>query len=490
MARFDISKFASTLPAVSNPDTEREQIEYLPLDKLKADSNNFYSLDGIEELAGNIEMIGLQQPIRVRADGDHYTIVSGHRRCAALRTLVKGGQDRFSSVPCIIERDNGESPAMREMRLICANSDTRKMSSSDIAKQLARMRELFYQLSQEGYEFRGKNRDMAAEAIGISKTKAARLEFIRSHLAPDFAYLWEKGKVNESAAYELAHFEPDFQQRLARIYNGGKGLPVSENLAELCKIVSGGATYEPTMTCPGGKACTHGDAALRHDASASSWERKCKGEVCCLNCDAATRSWSPCERMCAAAQKRRSKANAKEKAANEKRAEKELQKNYARLRATCERMVRAADAAGLDDKVRANDGYMSGAGHEIGLLRRYARGEWKENEKPYFCDFELEKCSTLAKCAQTLHCTTDYLLGLTEELTPQPSAAFVDGNKLPPRSGEYYCRFDCQGATIYSVAHWDSVLKRWAFGSNGAEIEARCLGWYPLPEKVKEEDKR
>ena len=237
------------------------------------------------------------------------------------------------------------------------------------------------------------------------------------------------------------------------------------------------------MTCPGGKACTHGDAALRHDASASRWESKCKGKVCCLKCDKATRSWSPCERMCAAAQKRRSEANAKEKAANEKRAEKELRKNYARLRATCERMVRAADAAGLDDKVRANDGYSGGGGHEVGLLRRYARGEWNEGERPYFYDFELEKCSTLAKCAQTLHCTTDYLLGLTEELTPQPITAFVDGAKLPPRDGEYYCRFDGCGTSLYVIACWDGALKRWKFKNSGCEIEAMCLGWYPLPKK-------
>ena len=30
---------------------------------------------------------------------------------------------------------------------------------------------------------------------------------------------------------------------------------------------------------------------------------------------------------------------------------------------------------------------------------------------------------------------------------------------------------------------WDSALKSWHFGNNGgAKIDARCLGWYPLPE--------
>ena len=99
--KFDMSEFLKPA-AVSNQDTGREQIVYLPLDQLRADENNFYSLDGIDELAANIELIGLQQPIRARKDGDGYIIVSGHRRSAALRLLVEDGQKRFAEAPCII----------------------------------------------------------------------------------------------------------------------------------------------------------------------------------------------------------------------------------------------------------------------------------------------------------------------------------------------------------------------------------------------------
>ena len=85
--KFDMSEFLKPA-AVSNQDTGREQIVYLPLDQLRADENNFYSLDGIDELAANIELIGLQQPIRARKDGDGYIIVSGHRRSAALAGTI------------------------------------------------------------------------------------------------------------------------------------------------------------------------------------------------------------------------------------------------------------------------------------------------------------------------------------------------------------------------------------------------------------------
>ena len=62
--------------AVSNLDTEnREQIEYIDIDLIDDDPRNFYVLSDLEELAANIELCGLQQPIRVRqGKGDHVVI--------------------------------------------------------------------------------------------------------------------------------------------------------------------------------------------------------------------------------------------------------------------------------------------------------------------------------------------------------------------------------------------------------------------------------
>ena len=80
--KFDITAaFAQAVGSVSKSDTDREAIEYIGLDKLEADPGNFYSLDGLEDLASNIQLCGLQQPIRVRPSEDgRYVIVSGHRR--------------------------------------------------------------------------------------------------------------------------------------------------------------------------------------------------------------------------------------------------------------------------------------------------------------------------------------------------------------------------------------------------------------------------
>lgn len=208
---------AGILGSVSPSDTE-EQIEYIPLQNLVSDERNFYSMDGVEELAANIELIGLQQPLRVlKGENGFYVIVSGHRRAAALRLLAEEAPEKWARVPCIVEKP-GASPELEELRLIMANADTRRMSSADMAKQAERVETLLYELKEQGYEFPGRMRDHVAEACKVSATKLAELKVIRERLAPDWRRLWEENKINHSTAYTIAKEDPDIQRRLAYEY--------------------------------------------------------------------------------------------------------------------------------------------------------------------------------------------------------------------------------------------------------------------------------
>ena len=57
---------ADVLKGVPNLGTSKKQLEYIKRELIDPDPNNFYSLTGIEELAANIQLCGLQQPILVR----------------------------------------------------------------------------------------------------------------------------------------------------------------------------------------------------------------------------------------------------------------------------------------------------------------------------------------------------------------------------------------------------------------------------------------
>ena len=210
---FDLS---AMLKDVSGPDTGKQQIQYIDLALIDPNPDNFYSLEGLDELAGSIEMLGLQQPLLVRpAQGGRYTVISGHRRRAALMLIRDGGSQQFADgVPCIVDRSEA-SAALQELKLIMANSDTRKMSSADQNTQAERIEDLLRQLVDEGFEFPGRRRDWVAKLSGMSRTKLARLKVIRDKLdKPLFTEKYQKNGLGETAAYALAQQPVEMQRRI------------------------------------------------------------------------------------------------------------------------------------------------------------------------------------------------------------------------------------------------------------------------------------
>lgn len=205
MAEFDITKlFQDVSELDTGAKAGQKKLSYLDISVLHPDPDNFYELSGIEELAANIELFGLQQPVLVRPAEDGYIIVSGHRRTAAIRQLVEEGREDLRQVPCLIEDAPG-SPELQKLRLIYANSDTRRMSSAELARQAEEVEALLYALKEQGMEFPGRMRDYVAEACKMSKSKLARLKVIRDNLKPAvLREAWEAGRLNESCAYEIA----------------------------------------------------------------------------------------------------------------------------------------------------------------------------------------------------------------------------------------------------------------------------------------------
>ena len=220
---------AAALGNVSDPD-QSEQIVYVDITLIDEDKNNFYSMDGIDELAASIELIGLQQPVRLRENPDmpgRYLLVSGHRRRRAFWSLYEENPEKWRRIAAIIEKP-AASPELQELRLIMANADTRRMSSADLAKQVERVQMLLYKLKEDGViQFSGRMRDAVAEACKVSSTRLANLKTIREKLIPELRALWEDGKLNESCAYRIAQESQELQQKFHQS-NREKGIDVTQ----------------------------------------------------------------------------------------------------------------------------------------------------------------------------------------------------------------------------------------------------------------------
>ena len=233
---FDITSVLK--PAVSDSDTGAgQQISYLPVDRLDPDPDNFYSLEGINELADNIAMVGLQQPLLVRtgSEAGRYTIVSGHRRFAAIKLLQDGEDERERrmfdhGVPCIIQetspfifKGSETAKALQELRLIYANASTRVLSAAEISRQAERIEALLLALKDQGYAFPGRMRAHVAKICQVSDSKIARLHAIRENLQPELLERFDRGEINETVAYRISQETNAVQSSLAKI--AGDSLP-------------------------------------------------------------------------------------------------------------------------------------------------------------------------------------------------------------------------------------------------------------------------
>lgn len=309
-------------------------------------------------------------------------------------------------------------------------------------------------------------------------------------------YLFQKDKLPEQTAYALARLPVEFQSRVAKV-TGCKDL-YGYGVESVQKKYAEGCRWEPTIKCPDGKPCTHGDAALRHDLSSSY--NHCGGERCCLECTEAKRDWSPCERMC-------SKAKAQRKDAKDERESKELaakaerSKEYeAESQKNAQRLLRAIEAAGLPDdaKFRWRE-YWSLV--SVSTVRKWAAGEFDELLiEPKLNPKKLEEPAALAAL---LGCSTDYLLGLTDDLTPVAYAANVDDEPaalqqsaekstwirlcdIPPLDGQLCFVIDGDAEVYYAKYLGGEWLDMNWYDASIPLADQNVSYWMPAPELPKE----
>lgn len=515
MAKFDMGEFAKTLAQpVSESGTGREQIEYIDVGLLDSDPGNFYELRDLDGLADNIATIGLQQPIRVRAgEGGHAVIVSGHRRVAAIRKLVAEGRTDLREVPCIREADDA-SPALQKLRLIYANSSTRTLSSPEISQQVEKVRELLYQLKEEGYEFPGRMRDHVAEACKISKSKLARLDVIRKSLAPDIRKAYWDGPrskcLSEDAAYALARLPVDIQRQVVDAYRGQEqgrdGLKylyagTVEAVAKAAnKIVIG------KVKCPDGAACSHKDAQVAHAVKAkikSRWTDCGCEHGCCAKCSTLQSCKSVCPKLIGKQKELKAAAKAEKQ---QEAAEKEAQQrpDIERVNAIWQRFGVLRERAGLTPKQyfkKIDCPWSSLSGRAESL--EAGREKITANEGlPFGYNVSLSDVNSWSAAADALGCSVDYLMMRTneprmaDEVAAVPRACagqaslamWMPGGTTPAEPCDVVAEFDLSGdgeLTSRSLCRWDGEAFR--FGKNGDKIEVRVVRWLALPEVEKED---
>ena len=500
---FDLSE---VLKDVSTPDTGRDTISYLPYASLLPDIDNGYSMDGIEELARSIELVGLQQPLRVREVKDGgvvYMLISGHRRHAALGKILKRNPDAFpDGVPCIIDRGES-SPALQELKLLLGNADNRKQTPADEAQQLERMSDCIRRLENEGYQFPGRHRDWLSKMSGMSKSKIGRLEAIRKHLSTTWLKLFTDGKLPESVAYAMQQIPEKYQEIYYELCMSAKPRVQPASLIEYTvKIYGQSVSHAESMVCTvddhGGDPCIWKEQLIREGNARPGWvvhHGRCSGfnrcTACCSSCD----RLAVCENVCPRMQEKAKILSAEKKAKDEaKEAELAAQREQTRRE--------------NEERHRKEQESLDGMWRRMGERRRalgldvptaYSMAEPDDEDIAYivevesnggadedpFSFFDIWTPEDICGLADRLRCSIDYLYGRTPRPTrpagvsdPDTELDWLTGE--PPHEGRYLCLVDMNDAKLHEQrCEWKNG--QWlAYGQPIHELFS-VAAWWPLP---------
>ena len=192
-----------------NKDKDRT-IKQIPVNLLVENPDNFYIVGDVEELKNSIIAAGgVRQNLIVEPMKDgRYMIVSGHRRCKAVKELLKEQTVGIpDTVPCEISTDHYGN----QLLLIDTNSTSRDLTAWERVEQYKQLNSLF-KYGVMTNQISGRKRDAIAKTLHESTTNIARYSAISNNLRKYYADWMKSGKLGISAAYELSKLTPDQQK--------------------------------------------------------------------------------------------------------------------------------------------------------------------------------------------------------------------------------------------------------------------------------------
>ena len=484
---------ADVLKGVPDLGTSKKQLEYIKREQIVPDPNNFYSLTGIEELAANIQLCGLQQPILVRPiDGGRYMVVSGHRRRAAIELLAADEPEKWEEISCLVERDEA-SPELQQLRLIYANANTRAKSSAELATEAEQVEELLYKLKEQGIEFPGRMRDHVAAAVKASKSKLARLKVIRDNLIDEFKKLWEAGNLRDSVAYTLAQTTEPYQRMIwdTQTKGGTAAFRCTDGWVEnLIREMTEAADICDKMPCnvQHTEHCPHFSVRVSQAAALGQYTAlNCQG--CCLSCWDLKACKFSCPSAADARQVLRTKARAAKKQEEIAREAREApRKEFVR---NCYQRVgelREAKGVGVEDFIRASE--ICPIASDAEKLQRLESGRVSPDDRlPGY--IYADSARRLIAVADLLGCSIDYLLGRTDDVNPAKNVPNVGTGWRtgePDEPGVYATVgfFPDSIDPFLELYKWDGA--QWCFSDSSgtplAGYDIQVQYWLPIPPKV------
>ena len=455
---FDISKFAAGIkPVRSESDTMME----IPVDNIRDNPRNFYPTpdpQALRALMDSIRANGLLEPPTVVPAGDGtYRLISGHSRMAAIKALRETETpDQWATVLCRVLPSMSEG--QEEAAVIEANRQ-RVKSPALLADEVERLTKAYIKRREAGEDLPGRIRDRVAETLRINATKAANVTAIKNGLkVPGIVERWKHNEIPEAAALLIARMNLDEQYRLLDwMIDKGRSYTINEvRKFDIC--------YRSACKCDKtGKPCENIERIYDHDLHHGEWS----GAGCCVKC----LKRDTCPAACKYVEKKpveQPQAPAVNPAAKDPRLDYKVM-----VPTFCQRVKELRIQTGMSRK-------------EFAQSIDEFPGTYSACENNSMCGSE-----KIAKLALCFGVSTDYLYGLTDELTPPTLpegqlmiAGWMPGSTNPAEPGEFAAYVDLgNGKLLKRFFDWDG--QHWMM-PGGIEAQAPVVWWMrlpPVPEK-------
>ena len=170
----------------------------ISLDRIDIGENVRTDIGDLGDLAASIEHLGVLEPVRVRPDGDRYSLVYGQRR------VLAAGLAGHTSVPAIIEATE-TAPLDRSLQQLVENLQRRDLNPMEEARALSKILRDDPALTQVELGNRiGRSQPYVANTLKLLVLAPAVQEMVAS------------GALSASHAKAIAGLSPDDQVALAR----------------------------------------------------------------------------------------------------------------------------------------------------------------------------------------------------------------------------------------------------------------------------------
>lgn len=205
---------------------ERIKTEYINIDDIKPypRQNEVYgseddeaSLQKLDELKASIKAVGVLQNIVVKENpAGGYTMLSGHRRWLACKSLIAEGYTDKQFIPATVLRNSKDIED--RFKFLTMNSTIRNKNNYQTMQEMLELDDILEKFQKDNGKLDITKRKALAEITSLSEATIAKMKAIKNNLQDFLMNLFKENKISFIVAYEASSLSVAGQRALISVY--------------------------------------------------------------------------------------------------------------------------------------------------------------------------------------------------------------------------------------------------------------------------------